>query len=508
MAGPVGRAAAVLLALVLISASALAQPFAAGGGFDRPWKVAESSSSMRFAFAAGEQGPVVFWSDGQGILSRNVSSRADAVRIVEARGIRELTAGQVAGSTALAWAERDLATGRTGHWLRWRGEDRLLLEALQNYEMSILPSPGGPSVLLARYEESDTVLRLFRWDRSTAPLYHTDLSLVRYSGAVDDGGTAHLVWLEGYRDRTAVGVPADEWAAYHAKLDPDGELPAPIELGPAAFHGASSQTAIEARDGQASALWPGPHSSVLFSGTGSGLTALGQGSVVGLSKGMAFWAEDTAIRARQPGGEDGRLNIAWSPVTIERGELTSAGGATFLAWYGPTRGGGNAIYASDDRRPLRPSLRDRVAAVMGWSPWTFWEALLGQLLGSMLAALLTSMALFPLVWLGGVVLTRFPLVGRASMAGIALGSVTLLLPIIAMRATLPAGALGALFGSGLQLLGSTVLSGALTWLAWRRADGEPLMAVLGSAWMFLFLTSSILIFLTFEAWPGFFWAAG
>lgn len=491
----------MLLALLLPLPAALTQPYAAQGGFDRPREVGGSTSSMRFAVAGSDDGPVAFWSDNNGILSSNLSTGSAPERIVEGRGIRELAATEVNGEAALAWARRDLGTGRARHWLRWQDEQVLLLDTLQPYEMSLAAAPSGPAVLMARGEGGDTILRLHAWGSGDTVIRTSTVSLVRYRAVFDEAGRAYVFWLEGFRDHNAVGFASDEWTAYLATVDPHGTVSAPVELGPASYQGgAGSQTVLALSEGEPRVLWPGPGGQVLFAGPDREPIEVGEGSAVGLADGLAYWADGSSVRSRRPTSSSEPINVVWSPISIQRGKLVESGGDNYLAWYGPMRSGKFGVFASDDGTPFQPTLLDRIAAAMGWSPWGIWQAFIGQVLGSLLAASLICMALTPIVWVGAMIAVRANSSASSSLGGISVGLVILLVPIALTWNQVPRSVHRAIFGTVPELVACLLLAGAATWLLRWRSDSEPLIGTMGSAWLFLFLGMSSLGFLTFQSW--------
>lgn len=496
----------LLVAVGLGAQSGLAQPFAASGGFGRPVEIATANGTTRVALAGSDGSARIFWSDNSGVYSKGTLAQVPASRVVEGRGVRELTATEVQGDVALAWARRDLATGRTRHWLRWRGEDRLILEALQPYKMTVVEAPDGPAVLIARFEEEATKLRLIRWDGSNTVIHESGQSLVQYVARFDEAGVAHVAWLEGFTERGAIGFgPSGEWNAFSTTFDLDGEAAPAVELGPARYQGSESQVAIALTPAGTRVLWPGPDGEVLLGGPGLAPLTVGQGSPVGLSDdGRVFWAEGFAIRSRsEVGGE--AINVSWSPITVARGELVESGGSLFLGWYGPARGGERRVYSANDLQPFQPGWRDRVAAAMQWSPWNFWEALAGQLLGALFAGVLISMALSPVLWAVAAAAVRTRWAKDPTVAGISLGAVMLLAlqALAGLRSRLPEATHTALFGSLPELVGTLLLASLLTWGIRRRTDSEQLIGVLGSAWLFVFLGTSTLAFLTFQSWLEF-----
>lgn len=527
---------AAMALLLLPWPGILAQPYAAGGGFDRPRQVADTATAANIAMAADADGALFFWSDRDGILRQQLGAAGNPERVVEARGTRHLAAAEVHGAAALAWVIRDLATGRTTHWLRWRGQERLLLDTLQPYDLSIVEAPSGPAVLIARREGSETVLRMIGWDGGETVIRRSELSLVRYRAVFGDDGVARVLWLEGFTDRNAVGFSSADWTAYLAEVGPEGPTDEPLRLGPARYRGVESQTALSLLEDRPFALWPGPDGEVLFATPGREPVVAGQGSPVAVVGSTAYWAEGASIKRRKPyvdseaapepatyigpdSGDDpsdgpgadvddggaadiAAENVSWSPVTVQRAELVEAGDEQYLAWYGPTRGGGFRLFAADDRRQFRPDLRDRTAAAMGWSPWGFWEALFGQVLGALFAGMLITMALSPLLWLGATLSVHTRWARWPTVTGVCLGAILMagLLALAAARSNLPPDVHASLFGTIPELSGALVLATALTWWLRRGSDSEQLIGVLGSGWLFVFVGTSTLAFITFQAW--------
>lgn len=485
---------------------ALAQPFAAAGGFDRPIEIAAAHGTTRVALAGSGGNAQVFWSDSSGIYHRDALAQAAARRMVEGRGIRELTATEVAGDPAVAWARRDLATGRTQHWLRWRGEERMVLDSHQAYRLSLVEAPAGPGVLIARLEDDLNVLRYIAWDGSESVVRRSDDSLMQYVARIDEAGVLHVAWLEGFTERATDGFgPSEEWSTFSTTVGRDGEAAAAAELGPARYQGSESQVAIAFTAEGTRVLWPGPLGEVLLGGPGLTPLVVGQGSPVGLDgDGRIFWTEGSAVRSRSEAGAEA-VNIAWSPVTVGRGEMVESRSSHFLAWYGIARGGERRVYSANDLKPFQAGWRDRAAAAMHWSPWNFWEALAGQLLGALFAGVLISMVLSPVLWAAAAAAVRTRWAKDPTISGISLGAATLLalLALAGLRSRLPDATHTALFGSLPELVGTLLLASLLTWGIRRRADSDQLIDVLGSAWLFVFLGTSTLAFLTFQSWLEF-----
>lgn len=496
--------------LLLLAGSARAQPYAAGGGFDRPWQVARVTTTSRLGLAAWEEGAVAYWSDAEGVLTRDLETEGTSERIFEGRGVRELTARQVMGNPAVAWAHRDLATARTNHWLSWNGEARVLIEAAQPYEMKIVETADGPGLLYSRRERSGHILRIVDWQGGETVVRRSDDSLVKYSAHSDPDGTVAVAWLEGYTRQGALGAASD-WTAYTAEVTPRGEVSEPVRLGAARNLGLESQTALGRIDGDVAVLWPGPDGEVLLSAPRVQARVLGMGSPLALRGGDAYWWQGRSIRRTELNGwaradgstaaEPTSVNVAWSPVTVARAQLGTSGATRYLLWGGPSRGGDYLIYASDDRRPMQVGLKDRVGAAMGWNPWGFWEAFVAQLLGALFAGLLISIVLSPLLLLGATVALRTGVSRNGTWTGIAIGAALLLLLLGLIAANVQLGTTYfELFGTIPELVLGLLTAGAVTWLVRRHSDSEQMLGVMTSGYLFLFLTLSFMAFLTFQDW--------
>ena len=493
----------LVTALLCLTDTAFAQPFAAAGGFDRPVEVAITHGTTRVDLAGSDGSARLFWSDNSGIYSQDFPGAEQVTQVLEGRGVRELAAAEVHGDPAIAWARRDLRTALSEHRVRWRGEERMLLESHQAYRLSLVEAPEGPAVLIARFEEDANVLRLIGWDGTETVVRRSEDSLVQYVASFDEEGVAHVAWLEGFTERGALLGPSGEWKAYITTVTPGGAAAPPTELGFARYQGSESQVAIGLTANGPRVLWPGPNGEVMFGGPGIDSVVVGRGSPVGISsEGEVYWSEGFSIRRRTLRPSTEPVNVSWSPSNITRGELVETGGDNFLTWYGPTRDGLRIVYGATDATPFKPGLLDRVAAAMGWNPWNFWEALVGQLLGALFAGVLIAMVLSPVLWAVAAAAVRGKMARDTTISGISVGALTMLglLALAALRSNLPQATHFALFGSLPELLTTLALAAIVTWAVRRRSDSEQLIGVLGSAWLFVFLGTSTLAFITFQAW--------
>lgn len=518
---PLPRGAAARLApLLALLALALAWPLAAAQprqvashGFGRPALVAESGAIPHLAIAAEDETTYVYWTDASGVWRRAFApaGAGGPERVVEQRGVRGVYATTVDGDPAIGLVLYDMGTGRVRHVLRWRGEERLLLEDLQPHPLALAPAPDGPAALVAHRERGVSTLHLHRWGGETTAVRESSLSLDRYSLAVTEDGSALATWLEGFTDRTAIGGALSEWTAYTATVPPGGPPGEADALGKAVNRGIRDLTATGIDGGSPWWVWPSEEEALAIRSRGT-TVALGPGYPLGVFGGAVFWAEGTDLfrRPLQGGGPtsqgDGASEteaVLWSPVAVERAAGATVGGNTYLAWYGTQTGGGFVLYAADDTAPLEVGWRDRLAGVLGVSPWTLWEDLIAQLIGGLFAGFAMAVLFTPLLWVGSLVLSRTAALQRRAVlsgAGLAAALLLALESFAAARLALPAAERHALFGSP-ALIAIALVTGALVvWLTRRRLDNESQIGVLASGWLFAFASAAVLGVFTFRAW--------
>ncbi|MDE0528712.1 MAG: hypothetical protein OXH85_08475 [Truepera sp.] len=490
--------------LVIAPAAGRAQPYAAAGGFDRPFLLGRTQTLPGVAAAEDRGGVFAFWDDGEGIVQASLSRPAEPpVRLLEGRGFRTVHATSAGGDLALAWVRREPGSGRTTHRLRWRGRELELLEAGQAYQLELAGSPEGPLTLYARGIRGRSVLILKPWGAPERALHSSSETISRYSLAVDSSGAVHISWLEGFNDPRAVGVASSKWTAYYLRVAADGRPGAVVTLGEATNPGPTFRSRVGLAGATPVVQWPTPGGRLVVAVPGQEPTALAPGTALGIADGQVYWTEGRSIR-RLPLDRVGSepTNVVWSPNTPELAILVASGGDHFLAWYGPAAGGGYALRAAHDLSPIRLGLRDRVAARMGWRPWAFWPALGGQLLASLLAGLLVALALTPLFWLLSLLISHRGRIGSGTAPGILISGGCL----IALASLLPLGnALGpdsgrALTGTPLELAAALTAGALLTWLLRRRADSETQIGILVSACLNTATSLTVLVFIHFQTW--------
>lgn len=200
------------------------------------------------------------------------------------------------------------------------------------------------------------------------------------------------------------------------------------------------------------------------------------------------------------------ISVAWSPVIIAAAELSVAGppgaGLTGIAWYGRKQGGAVEVYASDDSVAFEPTLVDRIAALMGWSPWSPWQEGLGQLLTSVLVGVLAVMALSPLLFACSLLLARFDITRtRPLVAGVALGVAVPLAVGVFIGLRFPASGLTQLGQRGVLVAVVTLaLGAAVAVLANRKADREAQLGLLITSGTVVLVAVGTWAFIEYRTW--------
>jgi hypothetical protein len=526
------------LAALLVPAIAAAQPYAAGGGFDRP---REAFALTRPALAAVVDAgrPRLAIADAGGLrlidlvpgggLDEGAASWLAEGAVV--RGVAAASGWGADGAAAYAWYERDPVSGRYRYWWHWGEERRPLLEAAQELDLALFVGPSGPAAYLAVPSADGARLERHPWEArgSAEVVVRSEQGLAAPTVARDADGEPHLAFLEGATVDTALGRSA-QWRAVYVAPDGgerhvDGARPPPTQLvldvresGVLLWRRADGRlmasglrgTASDAANGHAGTRdadgGPGPRDRLGSDAIAAPAAVLGVGRAIGVVGERAFWASGASIVASRlpaPGGPvPPPVNVAWSPYAIEQAALVAHEDVTFLSWAGSLPGGGTRALTSDDATAFRPGWRDHLAARFGWTPWALGEQAVGQLAGALLVGVLGTMALLPPLWLLGLLLARRVPERWARRAGavVAVGVVALLGVVAATRAASlghdPAALLGDWWGFALALAAGAWLPPTLL----RRADLEPQPALLVGAALGSFVSLSVAAFLAFEPW--------
>jgi hypothetical protein len=480
----------------------------------------------------------VVWADSDGIWHRPLfDGAATPTRLAPAGSSRGVSATTAGGDMAVAWLQRDLRTGRTSHSLTWRSRTLLLFEAALEVPMLVGEAGGTPWVLVAPRADGRASIELYRVSpdgelEEPLTLHSTSLNVtgVRAAGADPvSRGPAHVAWLEGLTSSSAFGSDS-EWFAYVMSL---AEGATPLRLGLADVSDVRQAVAIgTVSEGRLGALWLSVDGSLELTSvqaTGgvlevAGRHALGEpGRPVAFAGNDVFWLSDAFIRRATvdaSGQPTGVTSVAWSPVPVEdatvyrptgQSENPASGGTdaravTTLAWYGRTQGGTVSAYASDDSEAFVPGSVDEIARAMRWSPWTVWQEAVGQGLTSVLAGIIVTLGLAPLLFVLALVAVRARLAGsRHALLGAVLGIVAPVAILVFVALRYPAPQLSATLSLAgvLGALPWLLLGGVVGYLLARRSDNEGQLVTFLAACSAAFVAITALAFVNYHDWAAF-----
>jgi hypothetical protein len=504
---------ALVTVLVLTLSVALAQPYAADGGFDRPRELVASMQRPAVALAVDRGVAVVAYIDRGRILRLPLAPQEDARRVAELASGESywdvVAAGSRDGSApaVYAWYRRDFTTGRYVYTWHADGETRRLFEAQQVLEVRVVIGPDGPEAWVTRMVPSGAVLERIAWsdgpDAAPEVVLTSELALSGADVVYDDAGTLHLAYLEGFSEATEFGVN-DEWSGRYLRLGERTGAEEPVDLGRAAPPPGRVAIALD----ELRVVWSTDTGEVVATVPATGDTIrLGPGRPVAATAEHVIWSEGATLAARSRPLAGGTLaNVAWSPIGIERAVAAQdTDGVTHLVWVGRRAGGGYAVLASDDRTPMVRTVSDRVAATFGWSPWSLAEEAAGQVAGALLAAVLVTMALIPLFWLvasllvGRVPHERTRLFGALSGAAVIASAIAGLVIVT----TLPTELVLALTGLPWVAPVALLVAVAIGSRSVRTADLESLQALVLTACVTSLVATALLAFATFQEWLAF-----
>ena len=499
--------------LFLALSLALAQPYAADGGFDRPYELVASMQRPAVALAVDRGVAVVAYVDRGRILRFPLTDQGDARRVTELASGETywdvFAAGSRDGSApaVYAWYRRDFTTGRYVYTWHSGGETRRLFEAHQVLDARLAVAPGGPEAWVTRTVPSGAQLERIRWSdgQGAAPevVLTSELALAGLDAAYDDAGALHLAYLEGFTETTDLGIDA-KWSARYVRLGEPTRPEEPVDLGRATPPPGRVAIALD----EVRVVWSTETGGVVATALATGDdTLLGPGRPVAATAGHVFWSEAATLAARSRPLARGTLaNVAWSPLGIERAVAAQdADGVTHVVWVGRRAGGGYAMLASDDRTPMVRTVSDRVAAAFGWSPWSLAEEAVGQGAGALLAAVLVTMALIPLFWLvaslvvGRVAHERTGLIGALSAAAV----IALAIAGLVIATSLPTEQVMALTGLPWAAPVALLAAVAIGSRSVRTADLESLQALVLGACATSLVATALLAFVTSQDWLAF-----
>ncbi len=495
----VWAAAAILVAAV--AGEARGQPYAADGGFDRPYLVSRGQDRPTAALAL-DAGVATWVRIEDGALVAVPVSGGAPRRLDDADGVRWIAVdGGVDRPLVAVWQRRDPQTGRYVFSWNVGGE---FLRTVQPLDPVPVATDEAPLLFVARGQGTEAVLERLDAGDPGAVLYRTDLRLSGLSAVADAAGTVQFTWLEGRTEATPLGTRSS-WTARAATWSATTGLVGPVDLGAAL--GDAPPTTTDASDGQVERTWVDPEGLVRHAALDPAAPLAAPDRVDRLRSGRPIAALADATYVAEGGtvwrvASGDATPVAWSPLVLARAwAVRDAFGVVHLAWVGTEAGGQHALYAANDRTPMVRTWRDHLAARLGWSPWNLAEEAAGQAAASALIAVLMAMIAAPVLWLASIGFAGRTSARSARWRGAIAGA---LLAPIAIAGALAAGVAGAtlwpLVGGPATLAIATAIGLGLGGVAWARRDMEPTPAFVASGTTAVAVAAAVVAFVTFQRW--------
>jgi hypothetical protein len=143
---------------------------------------------------------------------------------------------------------------------------------------------------------------------------------------------------------------------------------------------------------------------------------------------------------------------------------------------------------------------------MRWSPWTVWQEAVGQGLTSVLAGIIVTLGLAPLLFVLALVAVRARLAGsRHALLGAVLGIVAPVAILVFVALRYPAPQLSATLSLAgvLGALPWLLLGGVVGYLLARRSDNEGQLVTFLAACSAAFVAITALAFVNYHDWAAF-----
>lgn len=529
----------VIFTLLVLAPAAWAQPYAAAGGFSRPTLDAARASVASVAVTVSQSRVITtVWGAAEGVWRQDKTpgGTTEATLIIPTDDVRTVGATYVGSELVVTWVSRDRNTGIYHYHLLFEGQQRELFTESLIVPLHLFEHMGRPfGAGLFRGGGQGQIRVLDLLDTSAASpgsvVYTSDLTLRGLDVLAEPDGSVWLGWLEGKNESSEFGL-ISEWDAFVGYLPAaDQQLLGTVSLGVAYVEDerlrltllAPPATALGSAPDLVYALWAEENNVLLVSTielAGADLSVatdeqpVGVGRPIGSSWPYMYWVDGGSIvRYNVADPSLPPDNVIWSPITIEGtgfatvfrpGDAMSAMSPlphlTAIAWFGRAQGGAIQVYSSDTRNPMALTFADRLAVLMGWSPWHFWDELIGQALTALLIGMLAAIALVPILTVVGPLLGRVLTPVRAQVFGVLTGILLLTGGAALYQIGFPSPDERRLIW--LALLASGVLGAAVGWLVGRTGDREEHATFIVAGSATVFVAATVWAFLTYAQWAA------
>ncbi len=473
-----------------------AQPYIASEGFGRPFAFASSQTTADTLIVSEASGVYAYWRNREGLYRHAVNKVKQATEtLLDTQGIREFKVESYAGEVALLSIIQDRSTGRTEHRLRWKNEEKTVLETLAPLSMALAVGEHGPLLAYSQIIDSVDHLFLWSWADGAREIYQSGLSLEKIDLAIDGQGVVYLSWLEGSRDRAAVGFSKANWSVYYLSLDGQSSSQ-PILLSTASNRGIQYQTKLIPTPDAIYLAWRGENEGLNLQQMGGQPIRLEPGYPIGIAEGYFYWSTGASIKRLELANPEQTANVIWAPSPIELADLTLHEGHTFLVWYGGATSKFQ-LYSANNLQAAHLGWQDKLAKVLQLNPYGLWQGIGSRIFLSLLTGILLSLGFTPVYWLLSLFGAKLFRHGQAKFGGIILAWVGILaLMVLAIfRSSTPLRAF-----HFLTILLSLVLASLITWLRLRNLDTEDQPSIFLGSVLTTLISIVLLSFIHFQTW--------
>ncbi|MFN3266456.1 MAG: hypothetical protein ACK41E_06400 [Deinococcales bacterium] len=382
----------LVLAFVILSATAQAAEYKAQHGWGLPTRQATSSITQGVVFDLAQKRIIVAESTGLESIDQN----GQKALLLEQSGIRNLVGLGSGKNLVLAWYQRNI-TGESGVWWWYNNRARFAF-ATPYSNFSLVLEDNKPLLIAAIQNRALTELKLQRWGQPAKIIYQTEQNIGALS-ANALGKRIAMIFARGYRNER------DE--KYDLMLL---EIGKPIrQIAPAVYLGKEQQYLMAVLDQDFVPIWwyetPQEQKVAAFTKQHFPRLALLEGEkivefappekLLGQAETRVYYANKNRVSSIDLKSKETRLELI-SSDTLTTAHLSGQN----LVWQSLNQDGfSSQLWFVDKSQPFTPDLLDHISAALGWNPWHPWQNFFGQVMLSFIFAVAVVLVIVPSVWL-------------------------------------------------------------------------------------------------------------
>jgi hypothetical protein len=396
------RFSLILIAL-LCSLNLASAQFQAQEGWGKPRLVTTLSATGGLILDAENNSVIAL--EETGLSQVNLKTGAKT-KLLEKRGLRELTGNSSAWGVMAVWGERSLSSDDALQ-VGWLKNGKLEVEQASTNGIpsakAVLTDKTGPIAVWAESLGENTVLYVKNWHQKAQVIYRTKLSIGALEAARDSSGRYSFLFAEGYRNAQDEKFDAVLLQGSLAKLERQ-------VLGPAVYtrgqHYLLTQDATpiwwwETPENQRKAALTRVHYPLLAYWDGSKAVPFAAANpTITASDTRLFWSEKNSVFGASLKQISQAKLLLLAPNVISFAQYAQTKNKQVMVWQSVTQDGfASELYAADTLEPYQPNLIDRISVLLGWNPWYPGTSALGQTAASLLIGAFGVLIITPIAFL-------------------------------------------------------------------------------------------------------------